>query len=119
MAVENLARERVRGEVVLVGDVMVDVAERIQPRARARLDLVLAHGVAPGDYLLVTAHRAGNVDDPGRLAMLVELLLRAPEPIVLPLHPRTRRRLTETGLLEPLRAIGARAAHASRSATSS
>ena len=74
-------------------------AERIQPRARARLDLVLAHGVEPGAYLLVTAHRAGNVDDPARLAMLVELLLALRMPIVLPLHPRTRRRLTETGLL--------------------
>ncbi len=102
VAVENLRRERVSGAVVLVGDVMVDVAERIQPRARARLDLVLAHGVEPGDYLLVTAHRAGNVDDPERLAMLVELLIGLRTPIVLPLHPRTRLRLAETGLLSSL-----------------
>ena len=59
-------------------------------------------GVEPGGYVLATAHRAGNVDDPVRLAMLVELLLALREPIVLPLHPRTRRRLTETGLLARL-----------------
>ena len=50
---------------------------RPSTRARARLDLVRAHGVEPGAYLLVTAHRAGNVDDPARLAELVSLLLRA------------------------------------------
>ena len=33
-----------------------------------------------GRYVLATAHRAGNVDDPGRLRRLVELLLRVPEP---------------------------------------
>ena len=52
-----------------------------------------------GGYLLVTAHRAGNVDDPVRLARLVELLLAVPGPVVLPLHPRTRARLEAAALL--------------------
>ena len=59
-------------------------------------------GVQPGEYLLATAHRAGNVDDPARLARLVELLLAVPGPVVLPLHPRTRARLEAAGLLERL-----------------
>jgi UDP-N-acetylglucosamine 2-epimerase (non-hydrolysing)/UDP-GlcNAc3NAcA epimerase len=88
--------------VLLVGDVMVDVALEAQPRARERADLVAAHGVQPGRYLLATAHRAGNVDDPLRLAALVELLLGVGEQIVLPLHPRTRARLEAAGLLERL-----------------
>ena len=46
-------------------------------RRASRIDLVQAHGVAPGAYLLATAHRAGNVDDPERLGRLVELLLGA------------------------------------------
>ena len=58
----------------------------------------------PGGYLLVTAHRAGNVDDPGRLARLVALLEALPVPVVLPLHPRTRRRLEAAGLLGRLAA---------------
>jgi UDP-N-acetylglucosamine 2-epimerase (non-hydrolysing)/UDP-GlcNAc3NAcA epimerase len=97
----NLAAEGVEG-VAIVGDVMVDVALEAQPRARRRVDLVTAHGVEPGGYLLVTAHRAGNVDDPARLEALVELLLGVGEPIVLPLHPRTRARLEAAGLLERL-----------------
>jgi UDP-GlcNAc3NAcA epimerase len=102
VAVENLRREDVSGEVELVGDVMVDVALAVQPRARARLDLVSARDVAPGEYLLCTAHRPGNVDDPARVGQLAELLLTLSSPIVFPLHPRTRRRLADAGLLETL-----------------
>jgi UDP-N-acetylglucosamine 2-epimerase (non-hydrolysing)/UDP-GlcNAc3NAcA epimerase len=102
VAVENLRREDVRGVVELVGDVMVDVALLVQPRARERLDLVRARGVVPGEYVLATAHRAGNVDDPDRLELLTQLLLAVPAPVVLPLHPRTRARLLEADLLGSL-----------------
>ena len=99
VAVENLLREHVAGIVELVGDVMVDLALMVQPRARARVDLVRAHGVEPGSYVIATAHRAGNVDQPDRLQQLVELLLAVPSPVVFPLHPRTRIRLESSGLL--------------------
>jgi UDP-N-acetylglucosamine 2-epimerase (non-hydrolysing)/UDP-GlcNAc3NAcA epimerase len=92
--------------VQVVGDVMVDVALEVQPRARERVDLVEAHGLEPGSYVLATAHRAGNVDDPARLAALVELLLGVEQPIVLPLHPRTHARLQSAGLFERLAAGG-------------
>jgi UDP-N-acetylglucosamine 2-epimerase (non-hydrolysing)/UDP-GlcNAc3NAcA epimerase len=98
VAVDNLATEHVSGAVELVGDVMVDVASTIQPRARTRLDLVSARGVEPGGYVLATAHRAGNVDVPARLAALVDLLLAIPYPVVFPIHPRTRARLRDAGL---------------------
>ena len=101
-AVANLRREHVVGTIELVGDVMVDVALTVQPRARARTDLVGAHGLTPGGYLLATAHRAGNVDDRERLMALVELLLAAPDPVLLALHPRTRERLRAAGWLERL-----------------
>src|SRR5205085_6171105 len=65
-AVDNLRAEGVTGEVVLVGDVMVDIAQLFQPRARDE-----APAFEP-PYVLATPHRAGNVDDPKRLAALVE-----------------------------------------------
>jgi UDP-GlcNAc3NAcA epimerase len=99
-AVDTLRGERVLGEVVLVGDVMVDVFELLAPRAdgavRARL------GVSRGEDVLATAHRAGNVDDPARLRALVEVLTGMPLPVVLPVHPRTRARLEAAGLLGAL-----------------
>jgi UDP-N-acetylglucosamine 2-epimerase (non-hydrolysing)/UDP-GlcNAc3NAcA epimerase len=100
----HLRAERVAGRVEVVGDVMVDVALLVQPRAR-RDDVPLRDaGVRPGEYLLATAHRAGNVDDPARLARLADLLMALPLPVVLPLHPRTEARLAGAGLLAGLRA---------------
>jgi UDP-N-acetylglucosamine 2-epimerase len=104
VAMTNLRRESVAVMIELVGDVMVDVALATQPRARERADLVMARDVEPGAYVLATAHRAGNVDDPGRLRNLVDLFTAIPEPVVLPLHPRTRARLEQAGLEEELRA---------------
>ncbi len=102
VAMTNLRHEAVAGRAELVGDVMVDVAMAIQPQARERTDLVAARGVEPGSYLLATAHRAGNVDDPERLARLVEVLTGLPLPVVLPLHPRTDARLRSAGLRDRL-----------------
>jgi UDP-GlcNAc3NAcA epimerase len=99
-AAQTLRDERVGGEVVEVGDVMVDVFELLAPRADAATLSRL--GVTRGEYLLVTAHRAGNVDDPARLRALVALLRSLPAPVVLPLHPRTRARLEGQGLLGEL-----------------
>jgi len=108
-AVENLARERVAGRVDLVGDVMVDVALLFRPRALADHRPLERAGVRAAEYALVTAHRAGNVDDPARLRRLVDLLLAVPGPVVLPLHPRTRARLGAAGWLDEVeRAPGIR-----------
>jgi UDP-GlcNAc3NAcA epimerase len=104
VAMTNLRHESIAGQTELVGDVMVDVALATQPQARKRDDLVTKRGVQPGAYVLATAHRAGNVDDPRRLRELVGLLAAVPEPVVLPLHPRTKARLEQSGLDEELRA---------------
>jgi UDP-N-acetylglucosamine 2-epimerase (non-hydrolysing)/UDP-GlcNAc3NAcA epimerase len=103
VAVGNLEREGVSGEVELVGDVMADVARAMAPVAQRTSDALTRLGMRPGGYLLVTAHRAGNVDDPDALARLVEILVSLPLPAVFPVHPRTGRRLADTGLLERLR----------------
>jgi UDP-N-acetylglucosamine 2-epimerase (non-hydrolysing)/UDP-GlcNAc3NAcA epimerase len=99
-AAENLRAEGVNGAIDVVGDVMVDVALLLGPRARERTDVLERYGVQPGGFMLITVHRAGNVDDPGRLERLVELLEALPLPGVLPLHPRTARRLEQAGLRE-------------------
>jgi UDP-GlcNAc3NAcA epimerase len=104
-AAANLEREGVHGAVEVVGDVMIDVAMAVQPRARERLDLVRAHGVKPGEYLVATAHRAGNVDDPARLELLVKVLTTVPGPVIFAVHPRTEARLRDSGLLDRLKGV--------------
>src|SRR5436305_13452302 len=101
-AVDNLAAEGIAGDVHLVGDVMADVAPAFAPMAERRSTALADHGVEPGAFLLVTAHRAGNVDDPVRLERLVELLEALPLPAIFPLHPRTRARPEAAGMLSRL-----------------
>jgi UDP-GlcNAc3NAcA epimerase len=104
-AVDNLEREAARGEVHLVGDVMADVSLAFRDIASERSTVLIDLGLESGSYLVVTAHRAGNVDHPERLERLVELLDSLPGPVVFPLHPRTRARLEDAGLLERLRRL--------------
>src|SRR5690606_28112599 len=99
---DNLAAEGIRDGVQHVGDVMADVSLRFADVAEERSRALEEHGVEPGRYLLVTAHRAGNVDDPARLERLVALLEALPDPVVFPVHTRTRARLVAAGLLERL-----------------
>ena len=101
-AVANLEREGVTGEVRLVGDVMADVSLAFREIAEERSTVLEELSLEPGSYLVVTAHRAGNVDRPDRLEALVRLLEALPRPTVFPVHPRTRLRLEEAGLVERL-----------------
>jgi UDP-N-acetylglucosamine 2-epimerase (non-hydrolysing)/UDP-GlcNAc3NAcA epimerase len=92
-AAAQLESEGVPGETVLVGDVMVDVALALRERALARTDVLSRYGVEPGGYVLATAHRPANVDDPVALERLVALLEAIEEPVIMPLHPRSLARL--------------------------
>jgi UDP-GlcNAc3NAcA epimerase len=99
-AIEHLRAEGTPGEAVLVGDVMVDVAHTTRERVLARADVLDRLGLSARDYVLATAHRAANVDRLDALGALVELLEAIPDPVVLPLHPRTRARLQDAGLID-------------------
>jgi UDP-GlcNAc3NAcA epimerase len=104
-AANNLRTESVRGDVEVVGDVMVDVAMRFAAAAAQDDSALRFYDLAPGAYLLLTAHRAGNVDDPARLVTLCKLIEALPVPIVFPVHPRTRLRLGDASLLADLERI--------------
>lgn len=101
VAADNIAKEGLTdARTEFVGNVMIDALLTVLPRARA-LNAPVAYGVRPGEYVLATLHRPSNVDDPERLALLLESLARLAEtrPVVFPMHPRTRARI-EGGPLE-------------------
>jgi UDP-N-acetylglucosamine 2-epimerase (non-hydrolysing) len=109
-ALGNLVAEGIdAGRVHDVGNTMIDSLRRCERRARERAafrDL----GVAEHEYVLVTFHRPGNVDDPARLARIAAALERLARhcPVVFPVHPRTHARLVAAGALAPLEAAGVR-----------
>jgi UDP-N-acetylglucosamine 2-epimerase (non-hydrolysing) len=104
---ENLRREGIAaGKIFRVGNVMIDSLVRLLPLAHKTMIPQL-----PQRYALVTLHRPANVDDGAILEDILGNLLEVNRdlPVVFPVHPRTRKRITEFALdteqlhfLEPL-----------------
>ena len=95
-AVANLMREGIAASSVrMVGDVMYDAALFYGGQAEQRGAVSQSFGLEAQGYVLATIHRAENTDDPERLAAVFGGLSRlsADLPVIIPLHPRTRKAL--------------------------
>jgi UDP-GlcNAc3NAcA epimerase len=102
-AMRNLANEGLAGRARLVGDVMLDAIRAFAPVATERSGILERLGLAPGNYLVATLHRAENTT-PERLPPLLAALAAAgspARPVILPLHPRTANVMREAGLALP------------------
>ena len=95
LALENLAAEGIRQGVHVVGDVMAAALAYAVDRAEEESAILERLGLTPKNYLLVTVHRAENTDDPQRLQNILSVLAQIKEPVLLPLHPRTRKLIEE------------------------
>jgi UDP-N-acetylglucosamine 2-epimerase len=85
-AMQHLAREGLADRAELVGDVMVDA----HAWAAARADEHLPAAAREHDrYVLLTMHRAENVDQPERFRRILAGL-EIDLPVIFPVHPRTR-----------------------------
>ena len=107
---DNLRAEGIPHErISRVGNIMLDSFEMVRPKAEAA-GVPAELGLADGGYGVVTLHRPSNVDAPDSLAGLVEALAAVQRelPLVFPVHPRTARRLDETGLRSTLERSGVR-----------
>ena len=104
---KNLLREGVPSKKIhFVGNTMIDTLIRLLPAAK-RPSFSL-----PASYALVTIHRPANTDDSASLGQLMRALADVAKkiPVIFPIHPRTRKRLSDMGLrpssglilLEPL-----------------
>jgi len=99
---ENLVREGIeRRRIYVTGNPIKEVLDHYAPQIDAA-DPFTAFAVEPGKYFLVTAHRAETVDDPARLASLIEALNGTIEkygmPILASLHPRTADKMRQFGI---------------------
>jgi UDP-N-acetylglucosamine 2-epimerase (non-hydrolysing) len=97
-AVETLAEEGIADGVHFVGDVMYDAILWAQGVAREESAILDNLSAQADEFILSTVHRAANTDDQNTLESIIGGLSATPLPVVLPLHPRTKRRLEEYGL---------------------
>jgi len=104
-AVDNLAREGITKGVHLVGDTMYDAVLQFAEVARQRSTILQDLGLKPKGYLLATVHRPYNTDNPENLRNILAAFAKIEEPIIFPVHPRTRQKMAEFGLSDPQSAI--------------
>jgi len=100
-AVKNLLHEGIpENKVHLVGDVMYDAALYYGAKADTHSQILSKLGLSPRGYILATIHRAENTDDAARLQAIFQGLMQVAQeiPVVLPLHPRTRKALERENL---------------------
>ncbi len=106
-AIDNLKKEgykNIEATVVNVGDIMYDSALFFSALSKENDKSI------PNNYVLATVHRAENTDDPIKLKNIFEALdiIHEKFPVVLPLHPRTKKLLkvhgvtTQIHLIEPV-----------------
>lgn len=91
---KNLLREGIpKDNLHLVGDVMYDAALYFSEKANKTSGILKKLKLDTKSYVLATIHRAENTDNPELLYSILEGLAQVSVriPIVLPLHPRTRK----------------------------
>ena len=102
-AVQQLRDEGIAENIFFTGDVMLDAVRAFAPIAASHSDVMEQLRVAPGQFVLVTIHRAENTDSLERLEELVETLCRLARPTIFAVHPRLRMKLQQDPSLQHLR----------------
>ncbi|MBS0366272.1 MAG: UDP-N-acetylglucosamine 2-epimerase (non-hydrolyzing) [Proteobacteria bacterium] len=100
----NLLAEGVPAErIECIGNIMLDSFEMLRGRIEAT-DTRQRLGLGSAPYAMVTLHRPSNVDDRETLTTLVRALLDLSHEmtVVFAVHPRTRKRLGDFGLLNAI-----------------
>ena len=97
-AVDHLRAEGITSGVYLVGDTMYDAVLQFAEAARQRSTIMARLGLRPKGYLLATVHRPYNTDVPKNLRSILGAFAEIVEPVIFPVHPRTRKKIIELGL---------------------
>lgn len=94
---ENLKREGVSDDKIrLVGNIMIDTLVDNLDKARQQ-KILKTLGLKERAFVYVTLHRPSNVDHRENLGEIMAELIRLSRemPVVFPMHPRTRKMLSE------------------------
>ncbi|MDF1540606.1 MAG: UDP-N-acetylglucosamine 2-epimerase (non-hydrolyzing) [Candidatus Thorarchaeota archaeon] len=98
---ETLRGEKVWGRIFVTGNTVIDALEKLIPEAEERI--ANSKFSNRNNFVLLTMHRAENVDDKKTLTGIIEGLISLDEEILFLAHPRTVSRLEEFNLMEMIK----------------
>lgn len=96
-AKKNLLSEKVHGNILVTGNTVIDSISMYSKIAPKKSKLIF-----DDDFVLLTLHRAENVDDKKTLSSIIKVITDSHEKIIFPIHPRTKKRLDEFNLMNKL-----------------
>jgi UDP-GlcNAc3NAcA epimerase len=103
LAMESLEREGLKETSRLVGDIMFDAVKLFASNAKLSEKTLADLGSFSDEskFVLATFHRQENTDSTEKLREIIDgvLTLAAEIPVILPMHPRFRKKVDELGLL--------------------
>lgn len=99
---EYLLREGIAPDrIIKTGSPMFEVLKHYRRKIETS-DVLSRLRLREGAYFVVSAHREENIDSPWHFAQLIELLRFVSKtyrlPVIVSVHPRTRKRLDEEGI---------------------
>jgi UDP-GlcNAc3NAcA epimerase len=95
-AVDHLLKEGIQGQ--LVGDTMYDAVLKFSTLAKKRSQILTELGLSGKDFYLATLHRPYNTDFEPQLKLALESFGRLQHPVIFPVHPRTRQKISSFGI---------------------
>ncbi len=90
------------GRAAFTGDILYDLFLLTRDRARTHSAYPSCLGLNPGEYHVATIHRVENTTSPERVRDIFAALGKSERPVVIPLHPRTRKTLASAGALSEI-----------------
>jgi len=101
-AMKNLKAEGIKKGIQRSGDLMYELLYRSRTKIERNKGLLKKYSLLPHEYLLLTVHRACNVDNRDNLVRLAETIMQIKQPIIFPVHPHTMKNLRRFHLLGKL-----------------
>lgn len=96
---KNLENEKVHGKIFVTGNTVIDSINMYSKISKKKSSLELLYD----EYILMTLHRAENVDNKTTLSSIIQAVLKSNSDFIFPVHPRTIKRLKEFNLYEKLK----------------
>lgn len=101
-AVDNLNQEGINKGVHYVGDITVDILNKIEDDINKKSKILKEENLTKNDYFVLTVHKQKNTNNKRRLRKIVNSIMDLNNKVVFPMHPRSEKYLKEYNLYEKI-----------------
>jgi UDP-N-acetylglucosamine 2-epimerase len=94
-AIQWLKDMGINNNVYHTGDIMIDLIERFRANIESNTKILNRFEIQQQQYIFATCHRAANTENKQHLEEILKAFTAIDMPIILPLHPRTKKAIEQ------------------------